>query len=206
MKTTNLISGIYQVIPYTYEEKNNYHGLFEATINRLLGSVPSQSDPHLIHMFGIPGSGKTTYINNHKTAYSDYLIIGFDDLMEMIPAYQQDVKKLGAAQAYENWVLPARIAGYELLRRAVEAKKNIIFDHGGSPQCHQELLRNVKKFGYKTKMIYISCPLQTALERAAARELQIHRHIPQQTIIERFRLTEQAVEKYKSIVDDFVVL
>ena len=206
METIKLMSGIYQVIPYTYEEKNNYHKIFDSIINRLINSVPSQSQPVLVHMFGIPGSGKTTFINNHKSEYSDYLIIGFDDLMEMIPGYKQDLKKLGSVQAYNNWVIPARIAGYELLRRAIETHKNIIFDHGGTPLCHQELLRNVKLLGYKTKMIYLSCPLQTAIERTVEREKQIHRHTPQQTIIERFELTQKTAETYKSIVDEFIAI
>lgn len=43
-------------------------------------------------------------------------------------------------EAFKKWELPARIAGYELLRRAIKQKKNIYFDHGGTPICHRELL------------------------------------------------------------------
>ena len=69
--------------------------------------------------------------------------------MESLPQYQQDVQAIGNIKAFEKWQIPARIAGYELLRRAIEAKKNIFFDHGGTPMCHRELLANVKRLGYR---------------------------------------------------------
>lgn len=206
MRITKLIPGIYQVIPYTYNEKSNYHQLFDVLINKLLNSVPSQKHPILIHMLGIPGAGKTTFINKHKSEYTNYLTIGFDDLMELIPAYQHDVCNVGSEKAYNNWVIPARIAGYELLQRAIAAKKNIIFDHGGSPQCHQDLICNAKKLGYRTKMFYISCPLSIAIDRAKKREKINHRHISSQTIIERYHKTQQAITTYKALVDDFVTI
>ena len=104
--------------------------------------------------------------------FKDYIFVSFDAIMEAHPQYQKDVKELGAIKAFQKWEIPARIAGYELLRRAVATKKNIFFDHSGAPKCHQNLLKDIKKHGYKTEMYYIYCSPELAVQRAQARELE----------------------------------
>ena len=203
MNIRMLIPGISEVVPYTYEERKNEMENFEPVFKEMLSSVPSQKNPKFVHMLGIPGAGKSTYYQKHKAQYADYLFIGFDFIMEAIPEYQKDVEALGSVEAFKRWELPARISGYELLKRAIEAKKNIFFDHGGTPICHRELLTNVKLYGYTTKMVYVPCEVDVALQRVKARELVTKRHTPPQMIIDRSVLIENNLPVYQHLVDAF---
>lgn len=201
----NLIPGINEVIPRIYQEQENDFG-FEVIIEKFISSVPSVEEPEFVHMLGIPAAGKSTYYKANKDKYCDYVFVGFDFIMMAHPGYQNDVLSLGSIEAFKKWELPARIAGYELLRRAIETKKNIFFDHGGTPKCHQELLKNVKALGYTTKMFYIYCDVETAIKRAKIREIDTKRHTPEEMIRERLLLVEQSKQIYEKIVDEFVEL
>ena len=128
------------------------------------------------------------------------MLIGFDLIMEKVPQYHKDREELGKMEAFKKWELPARIAGYELLRRAIEEKKNIFFDHGGTPICHRELLKNIKKNGYETTMYYVDCEPQTAIDRIANRE----RPFPAERMPERIDLVEKQKSVMPQIVDHFI--
>ena len=200
----NLISEINEVIPYTYNKQKN--SSFENIINKALCKAPTSNLPTFIHMLGIPASGKSTFYSANKNKYKDFVFISFDALMEEHVKYKEDLKNIGSVEAFKKWEISARIAGYELLRRAVEQKKNIFFDHSGAPKCHQELLVNVKKLGYKTQMYYIYCPKELALKRATEREFQTLRHTPINLIEERFESIKNSSDIYKKIVDKFVCI
>lgn len=199
MLLTDLIANPNEVIPYQYDQIQTPD--FEAIINKYLAQATSSAQPLIIHMAGIPGAGKTTFYRSHS--WPKHVFIAFDDIMEDIPAYQSDLTTFGSSAAFAKWELPARIIGYELLRRAVEAKKNIFFDNGGSSLAHLHLMKNIKKFGYSSEMYYISCSLDIAIARAIVREKEINRHIPIETIKERYIKTLNNVKEYQKIVDKF---
>jgi len=197
----SIISGIDEVVPYTYDdERYQFQEYFNPIMEKVLQEAPSSDKPKLVHMLGIPGAGKTTFYRQHKEEFKDYVLIGFDLIMEKVPEYHEDREKLGKMEAFKKWELPARIAGYELLRRAIAQKKNIYFDHGGQPVCHRELLSNLKKMGYETTMYYIDCEPQTAIERVSNRE----RPFPAERMPERVALVEEQKKVMPQIVDHFI--
>ena len=197
----SIIYGIGEVIPYTYDDKRyEYKQFFDPIIEKALDEVPSSDKPKMVHMLGIPGAGKTTFYRSNKNKFKDYVLIGFDIIMERVPEYHQDREKLGKMEAFKKWELPARIAGYELLRRAIEQRKNIFFDHGGNPMCHRNLLKTVKKGGYETTMYYIACDPQTAIERVQNRE----RPFPKERMPERVEALNQQLKVMPHIVDHFI--
>ena len=203
MHVTVLIPHISEIIPETYDSQKSVSEVFEPIIQKLLNSFPSVKNPKLIHMLGIPGAGKTTFYKNNQIKFKNFLRIDFDTLMELLPQYQYDLQVLGSKKAFEKWQIPARIAGYELLNRAIQTKKNIFFDHGGTPTCHQELLKNVKQMGYQTAMYYIDCPVDIALNRAIEREKITKRHTPPQMIKDRSILIQKNLPIYQELVDEF---
>ncbi|MBQ8870726.1 MAG: zeta toxin family protein [Alphaproteobacteria bacterium] len=124
----SIISGIDEVVPYTYDdEQYTYQQYFNPIIEKVLNEAPSSDKPKLIHMLGIPSAGKTTFYKNYQNEFKDYVLIGFDLIMEKVPQYHSDREEIGKMEAFKKWELPARIAGYELLRQAIAEKKNIFF-------------------------------------------------------------------------------
>lgn len=197
----SIISGINEVVPYTYDdERYMFREYFDPIIDKFLSEVPSVDNPKLVHLLGIPGAGKSTFYKNNKKEFEDFVFVGFDHVMEQVPQYQKDREELGKLEAFNKWEIPARIAGYELLRRAIEQKKNIFMDHGGTPICHRELLQNIKRMGYETTMYYIDCDPEVAIERISKRE----RPFPKERMPERIALVEKQKDVMPQIVDKFI--
>lgn len=194
-----------EVIPYCFNKKENKtKELFNQIINDILSNNKMQEKPIFIHMLGIPGAGKTTYMNNNKENFKDFLFLDFDMVMEKLPEYKDDIKTLGLVESFNKWQIPARIAGYEVLLQAIKKKLNIFFDHGGSPFLHVKMLEEVKKLGYRVKIVYIKCDIDTAIKRVKEREKITLRHTPEKMIIDREPLIKERVEQFKKIADEFI--
>jgi predicted ABC-type ATPase len=161
-------------------------------------------EPLLIHMCGIPGSGKTTYTQRFLSNTGSFSLVQFDTVMESLTGYQHDCKKLGIEEAFQRWELPARAIGYHLLQVLVEEKRNIFFDHSATNRKHLDLVKAVKKQGYQVEMHYIDCSVDEATKRVKARETSIQRHTPLSLISERSQLLEELVPHYERLVDKFL--
>ncbi len=203
---SKLIPGISEVVPHLYDELTQKE-VFEPMFEQMLSSVEKVERPVFVHMLGIPGCGKSTFVKQNKKKFENYLVISFDAIMEALPQYHEDVQKLGSIEAFKQWEIPARVAGYELLIRAINKRVNILFDHGGSPACHVELLKNVKKYcGYKTVMYELSCKLDEAIKRTKIREMYTKRHTPEEMIRQRYQLLKNRGFEYMKEVDEFHVV
>ena len=99
IEISKLIPGISEVVPHLYDELTQ-KDVFEPMFNEMLSSVTSVEKPVFVHMLGIPGCGKSTFIKQNKKKFENYLVIGFDAIMESIPQYHEDVLKLGSAEAF----------------------------------------------------------------------------------------------------------
>lgn len=201
MLLTNLMPDILSLIPYDYTQIKTPE--FENIINHFLKNAQTSAMPKFIQIGGIPGAGKTTFCHNHK--WDQKLFISFDAIMEMITAYRQDLYKLGIPESFKKWEITARIIGYELLRRAILQKADIILEHSGVNTPHVQLIESLKKIGYKTQMYFILCSKDTALARALNREKITQRHTPPTIIDERFALVEKFLPTYCGLVDSLYV-
>lgn len=201
MKLIDLIPTISTIIPSDYTEIQSPQT--EALIDNYLADVPSEEYPLIIHMSGIPGAGKSTFYQTHT--WPHHVFIGFDTIMEQIPEYQADVQNFGPAAAFNKWEIPARIIGYELLRRAVSQHKNIFFDHGALNSGHIQLLRNLKNLGYETEMYFINCAPEVAYQRTLKREQLTLRHTPRTLIEQRQTLVQTCLSEYRKIMDTIYI-
>ena len=165
--------------------------------------LPHACDSVRVGITGVPGAGKSTFCAGRR--WNDRLFISFDAIMENIPAYQTDIYRLGRAGSFKKWEIPARIVGYELLRRAVEARADIYFEHSGVNRPHIQLVENLKKCGYRTEMHFILCSLAVAEARAKAREQMTKRHTPPAIIAERYNLVDTYLQTYAAKVDSLYV-
>ena len=113
MQLSDLLPAVGELIPYDYETIRTPE--YETLLAGLLAGAVSQTAPHFVQIGGIPGAGKTTFCKNSH--WDERLFISFDKIMESLPAYRQDIYRLGAVRAFNRWEMPARIIGYEALRR-----------------------------------------------------------------------------------------
>ena len=160
----------------------------EALITHFLQKGKTSDHASFTHVSGIPGAGKTTYIDAHEKPAM--VRIQFDLIMNHLHGYEERVKLAGAAAAFAYYEMPARVIGYELLRRAITSHMDIIFEHSLNP-VHLDLYDFLHQNGYQTHLIFIQCSIDVALARVQERELIIGRHTPADFITQRFALAQK---------------
>lgn len=204
MKLTDLMPDIYQLIPCGYEvlQNDSYDKMLAAEVS----SASKNKTPVLYQVSGVPGSGKSAFCKHFLQKNSDFAYVSFDKIMESMPEYQQDVKQRGAAMAFALWEKPARVIGYELLKRLLDQGANVLLEHSGVNSSHLQLHKNVKKYGYQTKVTFLMCDTDVAIERAKKREKMTGRHTPEKLICERASLMGTYAAKYSKITDDIQFL
>lgn len=197
MQICDLMPSIKQLVSYDYQDIKSPQ--YEEIIREILAGVHPSPRPILVQVGGIPGAGKSTFCRYFQNSKSIYL--SFDEIMESITGYRQDIYLLGGEESFKKWEMPARVIGYEVLRRALISKLNIFFEHSGVNNAHIELFKNVKLLGYRTEINYLLCKPQIAIERTIEREKQTKRHTPKSLVEERAALIKKYIDKYKKIAD-----
>lgn len=176
----------------------------EKIINDSLKGLTSSLSPRLLQISGIPGAGKSTFCATHHP--KNYLLLSFDKIMLQLSGYQRDLKEKGAEAAFEKHEMPARIIGYELFRRALVRRYNIMFEHSGTNKAHLELFKNIAKFGYKTEVNFLVCDKDIATQRIHAREKETGRHTPDRLIQERAENFKQYISAYSKLTPSVTLL
>lgn len=165
-------------------------------------SIEDNDVPTIIHMIGIPGSGKSTLVNDllqHPEMIDrNFFHLGFDRVMESLPAYQESVEEVGTLQSFRRWELPARISGYSLLDKLVQGRMSLVFDHTASDIKHVELLKTMRDtYGYRIIMIHPKISLETALERVNERNQKGVRFTTKEMVVERHNILLDLINQYK---------
>jgi hypothetical protein len=172
-------------------------------IQQMVEESVCHSDPFLVHMLGIPGSGKSSFIYELLKIWKEHspVLLGFDQVMEKIPEYQLAPDKKEAFGAHE---LPAREAGYYALKELLHKKANILFDNGGSAASHLDLLRYAQdKIGYRIAIVsVVSCPL-VARERILRRYEIEGRYTPHEYLEDRAEKIMKLKESYSRLTPHY---
>ena len=169
---------------------------------KLLKPSDTPEEKVVYAMCGIPASGKTTYVqtqikggNLPQTAF----ILNPDIVMNELPDYQKDKEEQGAEYAFKKWEIPARTLAYKLFQKAKEQNKTIIIDMGCAREENREMLMSLKDLHYKVHMTHIKCDIDTAIDRADARE----RFTPHEMIYKRWNTLEALLPQYQMLADTF---
>ena len=175
--------------------------LAQKTLNTILAEHPPVERPQIVHLCGIPGSGKSTYAKRLKETHPDHYVLAFDQIMSQLPGYKLDCTRLGLKQAFANWELPARGLGYYFLQELLRGKRSIIFDHSAANESHVNLLKQIKALPYRVELHYLFCKMETARLRSKERERTTQRHTPEHYITERAALIDSLLPMYREFVD-----
>lgn len=144
-------------------------------------------------MSGQPGSGKSFVLSKISSGSVSPKIVNTDTWTEFLKAYgdvkweenKEKVKVLTKNQLllYLNSLLPLWVEGTSVNPSATMRRDGIL-----------------KSIGYDTSMIWVSTPLETALDRAAKRE----RPVSPQFIISTYERIQKLKSYYKSHFTHFV--
>ena len=168
-----------------------------------LGDVTPQDAPHLQATCGIPGAGKSTFVDQKLadgTFTTNAYILNPDRVMIALPEYQEDMRMYGAQTAYEKWELPARDLAYAMAEKSFQNRFNIIKDMGCSNPLSLDLVKRLKAAGYRVAMPYIYCDTEEAFRRINERTFQIS----QDAVRERLALLETMLPEYQALADTFI--
>jgi len=160
--------------------------------------------PTIFSMAGIPGAGKTTFVNKMieiGVLPSDAFVFAPDEVMEFLREYEKDLQKYGEEKAFQNWELNARELTYEMYGVALAQRMTIIKDMGCVRQENYNMLEKAKQQGYKVDFSYIYCPPDIAFERAKERE----RFTPEDMFYERYESLKTLLPLYRELSDEFSI-
>ena len=167
-----------------------------------LGHVKAQNSPVLHATCGIPGAGKSTFVDQKLIAGdfpADAYIFNPDRVMLSLPEYQADTRALSAQKSYQKWELPARDLAYGLADRAGAMNAHIIKDMGCANPLSLELVKALKAKGYAVRMYHIDCDMDEAFRRIDQREFRISRAAVQN----RYELLDSLLPEYRALADEF---
>jgi predicted ABC-type ATPase len=160
--------------------------------------------PTLYAMAGIPGSGKSGFVD---TALKDgrypanALLVDPDRVMQLIPDYLRDLADRGSETAFQNWELPTRAYTYGMLDEAIRKRFNIVQDMGMVRRENLNRVKQMKELGYRFEMTYLYCPASEAIRRLEYRA----RHTAAEMVIEREATLNVLLPEYVAIADTFTV-
>jgi len=190
----------------------------EDIINESLSNIKTVESPFLLNVSGIPGSGKTTYskmLLNGKVSNepdcTNALYISFDKIMEdeRLP-FLLETKQF-PQHTFERWEPIAKIAGYEMLKRAIEKNVNILFEHSSAiiitdrtnlltvKKPHIELFNFLLSKNYSVHFRFIFIYDNLARRRVEERAKLTGRIVPANYIEERSSALNQLRPEYQEI-------
>ncbi|MDR2563237.1 MAG: AAA family ATPase [Prevotellaceae bacterium] len=189
-------------------EKELIVPIFEEIIAERLIEAKPVEHPFICNVSGIPAAGKSTYckrlmrgeISFNGIDFSNVLYFAFDEIMQnpALPYHIDAAKDL--QYAFDRWEAPARIAGYELLKRAVDANLNILFEHSSSLKQHVNLFDLlISHYGYEFYFVYLNLDANEARKRVEDRAKQENRTFASERIDERYAAINSLLPEYKKL-------
>jgi predicted kinase len=142
-----------------------------------------------ILFIGLPGSGKTTYINEN---IKGYYIVSADQIKMLHPQYTH-----ANTETLHEWSVREAEIQMQILS---DDATNICMDSGGVNNSYSlRIINMLKDKGYHIEIIFIDTPLDVCLERNRGRD----RQVPESAIIDKSKKIYECAEKQKTIADNF---
>ncbi len=160
--------------------------------------------PLILHTLGIPGAGKSSFIQAlvHELNDISYTVVAFDRIMVAIPEYQEAAKR-SSEQAFQEHELPARAAGYLVIKELIERRANILFDHSGANSSHPQLLSFARANGYRVLLVHITAPVDSVKERLLSRQQGEGRFTPLDYVEDRKALINDLLPTYRKVAASY---
>ena len=148
-----------------------------------------------IFMMGGPAAGKSTTIASLLVEFEGINVLDCDKIKEEHPEY--DPKRPELIHVWSSNLCHQRFL------QTVANGDNLIYDGTGANA--ERLVRDIQEAqeaGYRTMIVYVTCALETALVRNAARE----RSVPEAIVREKYSLISTSFEIVSRYADDIRVI
>jgi len=188
-------------LPIKTAPRTEIHPVLLDEVDGLVASALPRAKPVFLHMLGIPGSGKTSFVEVlvPELAKRPPVVVGFDRLMAVIPEYRDAMNR---EEAFNHYELPARAAGYFLLNELLVKRADILLDHGGSFPEHIDMLKYARdELGYRLIIVRMLTNAGTAKKRIEVRQDSEGRHTPVNYVDEREKIIGGLLKSYKNLTD-----
>jgi predicted kinase len=140
--------------------------------------LPSDVSPTISILVGLPGSGKSTYVQTYLKEHPETVIASSDDLIQ---AYA-DFHSQTYSWAYPLYVREAdRLFKNELSKALAEGKDIIVDRTNMTIKSRNRILANVPKKYHKIAVIF-SVDEEELKKRLMHRDMSIGKHIPDNVI------------------------
>lgn len=136
--------------------------------------------PTATFMMGGPGAGKGY---TRKRLFPETKVLDCDEIKKTLPGY--DPKNPMATHEESRQILARQFFAQ------LASNESFLYDGTGSnAEKYVRLIKQAKEAGFETQIVYVTCPLATALERNEKRE----RTVPAAIVIEKHETIEESFE------------
>ena len=140
--------------------------------------LPNDNTPTITVLVGLPGSGKSTYVQTYLKEHPETVVVSSDDLIQ---AYA-DFHNQTYSWAYPLYVKEADRLFKAELSKAIADGKNIIVDRTNMTiKSRRRILANVPKNYHKVAAVF-SVDEDELKKRLQQRDLATGKHIPDSVI------------------------
>ena len=157
-------------------------------------------EKNVIFMMGLPGSGKSTYINEKYSQSAGYTLVSADEIRINHPEYNPKFPDA----IHEQCVKDAEELMYIYGKKNV---RNIVMDGGGINNSYTaRIIHKMKDFGYKTKVVFIDTPPHICIKRNNERIQNGERFVPIESIIDKSYKLQNSIINLTKICDEFIII
>jgi hypothetical protein len=160
--------------------------LHEAVVKKFTGGVPASTDPTVHMLGGGPAAGKSTATNDPALGIprtidsggNEAVLVNPDACKAEIPEYQQGLAngdRSVAGTSHEESSYMAQM----VVHAALDGGKDIVLDGTGNSRLASAMAKIDigREAGYKVIGTYVTCPTQSAVDRAEARGQREGRYV-----------------------------
>ena len=170
--------------------------------------IKPNKNSKIIILGGGSGTGKTTYRKNYlrKGLAENYYVHDVDEILLLLPGYQEALKKDNPEMAFKTWIPIAQQIANSMMEFAVKNKFNVVYDHTCRTEASYFALKHAHDMGYFITLYGFYTEEEKALQRVQERATREQRSISKDIVCEYLYRFSTLWPQYLKFVDEAFLL